>query len=42
MELGEIECEALNWIHQAQDNVQLQELVKAVMKLSVHKRWGIS
>jgi hypothetical protein len=35
MDLREIECEGMDWIHLAQDRDQRQSLVNMVMKLEV-------
>jgi hypothetical protein len=35
MDLREIECIGIEWMHLAQDRVQWQALVKTVMNLSV-------
>jgi hypothetical protein len=41
MDLREIGWEDVDWIHLAQDRDQWWALVKTVMNVQVHKRWGI-
>jgi hypothetical protein len=35
MDLEEVGCESMNWIHLAQDSDQLKDLVSTVMNLQV-------
>jgi hypothetical protein len=42
MDIKEIRCEDVNWIHVAQDRDQWRALVNTVMKFGFHERHGIS
>jgi len=42
MDLGETECEGVEWIHLAQDRVPLLDFVSMVMNFRVPWRWRIS